>query len=275
LPSQNFVGADVFSYCVTDGKATSAVATVTINVVGGGDSSGCPECLAQLEPVIAARGGSLSALLSHVVVPENSTCLESELIQFYTVAKTLGHVNDSQLNAAINSTASCLGANLEAELIKRQTKSDELLPSKWSVLVGKRVMAISNQLQQAAGLTDASAQTKKFLSAAAALRYVDKYVASGQLAPAVISNKVYWCRFTISGQTVQRVLKLNDNGWFTLKDMDGNTVAFNFYAYERTAFDSGTFQLLLDGVNVTTLNFKFGPTRGKISGDMRGWFTPQ
>ena len=274
LPTSEFAGTDFFTYAVTDGKATSAVATVTIIVSDGTNAPACPECLVQLEQIITARGSSYSSLLQKVKVPENSTCLETALIQFYTLARTLGNLNDSEMNVALEAASGCLAANLETELAKRQTKINGLLPSKWVGLARTRALSISNQLYQASSIESVASRTKKLMSAVASLRRVDAYISSGRIAPATLSNQVLWCRFSISGRTVQRLLNVTANGLVIVQDIDGTTLRSDAYVYERTAFDSAQFSFFLDGPeDFKTLTLKFAPKRGKISGDLRGYFT--
>ena len=272
VPTQDFVGTDNFTYAVTDGKATSILATVTLTVVQNGGDSVCPECLVELDQLITSRGGSLSTLLSGITVPENATCLEVELIEFHTLVKRLGRLNDSAINAALATASACLNANLQVELSKRRMRVDTLLPSKWSTLASNRLVTISNQLQQCTELEIAS-RAKKFMSAAASLRRADRYIASGQLAPSDLSNKTYWFRFSQSGHTLNVRLQILPDGFFVMEKSDGTQMT-GACEYERTAFDCGTLQLLYDGASdVITLTLRFGATRGKISGDMRGWFT--
>lgn len=271
LPQTDFVGTDVFTYCSTDGKATSDVATVTITIFAAEQPPVCPECLAALEQLVTARGGSWSTILSSAKVPENSTCLESQVIQFYTVARALAKLSDTQINEAIDAASACLTANLENELQKKQARVGTLLESKWSALASKRTGAISNQLQESTSLANMSARAKQLMKAAASLRRTEQLIASGQIAPVTLSNQVFWCRFSESGHSVQRVITCIPNGMFTLQDMTGSVITTESYVYERTAFDSANLTVWLD--QSVSLVLRFGPRRGKISGDMRGWFT--
>ncbi len=276
LPGIDFLGTDFFTYRVTDGKATSASTVVTIAIKELTNASTCPKCLLQLEQLLSTRGSSYNSLLQNVRVPENSTCLESALIQFYTLARTLEKLRDSELNVALDSAIECLAANLETEVSKRRTRINGLLASKWVTLADKRVAAISNQLQQAASMDTLSARTKKLLSSAASLRRVDQYIASGNKAPATLSNRVLWCRFSITGKTVHRQLSFANDGSLTIRDLDGNVLSTDAYVYQRITFDSAELIISLDGLtNATSLTLKFGTTRGKISGDIRGYFTTE
>jgi hypothetical protein len=280
-PAFNFTGADFFSYCVTDGKATSALAVVTIVINEGSPGSlACWDCFAAVDAVLVARSNAFPAVYAaRMGVPTNTTCPQSAVFVFDTLRRSLKGIPDAEIQNAFISAGDCLAANLKGELLERLGLAAGLSASRWTTTASNQIAATWRNLDRLLTTTNNTLRGQILASATSSTLRIDRLIAAGDLAPTALTNRRIISKITGGGSSPVEFIFGTDS-FVVTQTNDGTPVSTGTYAYVRTAWNRATLVLSFDREifghatgELLTVQLNYSRTRGRITGALRGYFT--
>jgi hypothetical protein len=282
VPAEGFVGLDNFAYRVTNRRGNSAVATVAIIVNGPAASlDACYACFASFDSVLWRRSNAFRAIMPvRLAVSTNTTCPTSSVLLFGALAKSLVPLNDAEANAALDSSAQCLSEILETELKFRLEQAGSLSPSKFTRAASNQIAVISRNIERAMASSNNMVRAKAFATAAKSLPRIDRTLAAGDLAPALVIGRTFTCDI-FQGRTRSQMKLFFGAETFVAEDMAGTPLFTGSYGFSRTAWNQGSLSLTLDnpGAGLSSgetmsLQLRFSRGRGRLTGPgLRGYFT--
>jgi len=279
VPAPNFSGTDSFSYRAFDGRATSAVAAVTIVVDQNTPTSNdCLACFASFDAVLFARSNAFRGVVAaRLSMPTNITCPQAGVFLFDTLCQSLKGIEDAEIKSALASAADCLVANLEGEASLRLAATSELLASRWTAAASNQITTTRRTLARAMITTNEMTRGQLLASATSSLLRTDRFITAGDLAPVVLTGRSMVCK--IAGNSTPLRFIFSTESLVTIQTTNGTPLTAGNYSYARTQWNSGSLALVFDGDffghgagEVMTVQLKFTPARGRIIGSFRGSF---
>jgi hypothetical protein len=276
LPETNSIGTDAFSYVVTDGTATSAVATVVI-VIDEAPEIPCVDCFVELDALLVSRAAEFSKLLDvRAAMSTNGPCLEAGLTTLGAIARAAKKIEDPAVISAITSSMDCLTASVRDRLVDQKAIVAAMLPSRWCSSASNQITKVEAVLNTAAATSDVYLRARLIGSLGKMMSRTDLYLLNGTVAPPTLDSRSIQCSLTVGQDKITQVLSLGTTT-FVARDLNGRTMATGTFAYRRDSWNKGTLTLSYQGVPRTeTVTITFTTSRWKLQGQqMRGYAITQ
>jgi VCBS repeat-containing protein len=281
VPASNFSGTDSFSYRAFDGRATSAVAAVTIVVdQNTPTSTNCLECFTSFDAALFARSNAFRGVVAaRLSVPTNITCPQAGVFLFDTLCRSLKGIEDAQIRSELAAVSECLAANLQDESMLRLATASQLSGSKWTTAASNQVATTRRNLERALATTNEMLRAQLLASAVSLLLRADRSITAGDLAPAALTDKNIVSKISGNGNTSPLEFSFTDQSVLITQTTDGRLLTVGTYAYTRTAWNCGTVVFAFDtdifghrAGEVISVGLKFSRPRSRIVGSLRGYF---